>query len=136
MGLSRWTPSPIADSDTADFQTTPIEGTGGWLSIYVPGDLSSAFFRPTVESFGSYPLSATSFISSLDASDNADNDPYPASQFQLGDNGGVNFEPWMKLEGGASSGSRYLAGSIGDSSHSWGLNGTYAGRRSLRQFYS
>ena len=39
-GLSRWTPSPIAVSDTADFQTTPIEGNGDWLSIYVPGDLA------------------------------------------------------------------------------------------------
>ena len=131
MGLSRWTPSPMAVSDTADFQTTPIEGTGDWLSIYVPGDLSQRLLPPTVESFGSYLLSATNFIASLDASDNADNDPYPTSQFQLGDNGGVNFEPWMKLEGSDSSGST-IPGRLHRRQFAFlGMNGTYAVGRGL-----
>jgi hypothetical protein len=130
-GLSRWTPAPIAPSDTANFQTTPLEGNGDWMSIYVPGNLKSALFRPTVESFGSYPLTATNFVTSLTASDRADNAPYPTSQFQLGDNGGVNFGPWVNLAGSGTTGSRYLAGSIGDSSHSWALSGTYAVGRAL-----
>jgi hypothetical protein len=130
-GLSRWTPAPIAASETGDFQTTPIEGNGDWISIYAPATLKTALFRPTVESFGSYPLTATNFVSDLSASDKAGNDPYPASQFQLGDNGGLNFEPWLKLEGSDTTGARNLAGSIGDSSYSWNMAGTYAVGRAL-----
>ena len=130
-GLGRWTPSPLAVSDTADFQTTPIEGTGDWLSLYLPGNLRNGLFRPTVESFGSYLLSATNFISDLSAGDNADSNPYPTTQFQLGDNGGFNFEPWTKLEGSGASGAASLAGSIGTSAHSWSVDGTYALGRAL-----
>lgn len=131
LNQNLWTPSPIAISETADYQTGPVEGTGDWLSLYVPAELNSSFFRPTVESFDSYPLSATSFISAITATDNADNDPYPTSHFQSGDNGGFNFEPWMKLEGSVSSGAKFLAGSIGGSSRSWAMSGTYAVGRSL-----
>ena len=131
MKQTQWTASPLAVSDTADFQTQPIEGTGDWLTLYVPADLSHAFFRPTVETFTSYSVTATNSITSLVATDNAGNDPYPTTQFQSADNGGVNFEPWMKLEGSSVTGSRFLGGSIGDSIHSWGMTGTYAVGRSL-----
>jgi hypothetical protein len=128
---TQWTASPLATSDTADFQTQPIEGTGDWLTLYMPAELSHAFFRPTVETATSYSVTATNTVTSLVATDNADNTPYPTSGFQSGDNGGVNFEPWIKLDGSASTGSRYLAGSIGGSAHSWALSGTYAVGRSL-----
>jgi hypothetical protein len=128
---NQWTASPLAVSDTVDFQTQPIEGTGDWLTLYAPAELSHAFFRPTVETATSYSVTATNSVTSLVATDDADNDPYPATQFQSADNGGVNFEPWLKLEGSASTGSRFLGGSIGDSDHSWGMNGTYAVGRSL-----
>ena len=128
---TQWTASPLAISDTADFQAAPIEGTGDWLTLYVPAPLPNAFFRPTVETATSYLVTATNLVTTLVAMDNAANDPYPSTQFQLGDNGGVNFEPWTKLEGGSSGGSKSLAGSIGDSSHSWKLSGTYAIGRGL-----
>ena len=137
LNHSLWVASPLAASDTADFQTTPVEGDGGWLTLYLPGDLSSRFYRPTVESFGSYRSTATRTVSSLMAYDHAGNHPYPGTQFNpgtrftVGDNGGVNFEPWLRLEGNAAGGSSHLAGSIGDSSQSWSLNGTYAVGRSL-----
>jgi hypothetical protein len=126
-----WAASPVAASDTAPFGTTPIEGTGDWLSIYLPGTLSSAVFHATVETLDTYELTAASYTTALVARDNAGNDPYPVSHFQLGDNGGVNFEPWIKLESETFIGSRYLAASIGDSLYSWGLSGTYAVGRAL-----
>ena len=126
-----WTPSPVAATESAPFQATPLEGTGDWLTLYLPGTLSSALYRPTVESPGSYKLTSTSILSSAFAQDNAGNDPYPVSQFQIGDNGGWNFEPWMKLESDTFIGTRYLGASIGDSLYSWGLGGTYGVGRAL-----
>lgn len=131
MKQTQWTASPLAVSDTADFQTQPIEGTGDWLTLYVPAELSHAFFRPTVETFTSYAVTATHSVTSLLAKDNAGNDPYPTTKFQSADNGGMNFEPWQKLEGSLINGSRFLGGSIGDSTNSWGLSGTYAVGRGL-----
>jgi hypothetical protein len=40
-----WRTSPLAFSDTDSFIATPVEGTGDWLSLYVPIDASSWFFR-------------------------------------------------------------------------------------------
>jgi hypothetical protein len=40
-----WQSSPFALSDTGPFQETPVEGNGDWLSLYVPIDASSWFFR-------------------------------------------------------------------------------------------
>lgn len=131
LNHSLWVPSALAGSETGEFQTTPIEGTGDWISMYLPGGISSSFFRPTVENSTSYLASATSTVSSLVALDDADNDPYPASQFQIGDNGGVNFEPWAKLESDTLFGSRFLAATIGNSLYSWGLSGTYGVGRAL-----
>ena len=75
LNHSQWTPSPLAVSDTAGFQTTPIEGTGDWLSMYLPMGSSSSFFRPTVENRTSYLAAATNTASSVVALDDADNDP-------------------------------------------------------------
>ena len=40
-----WKPSPFALSDVAPFQETPVEGNGDWLSLYVPIDTTTWFFR-------------------------------------------------------------------------------------------
>jgi hypothetical protein len=40
-----WQPSPFALSDTDAFQETPMEGTGDWVSLYVPIDARTWFFR-------------------------------------------------------------------------------------------
>lgn len=40
-----WQPSPFAVSDTGAVQESPAEGTGDWLSLYVPIDASTWFFR-------------------------------------------------------------------------------------------
>ncbi len=40
-----WQPSPFALSDTDTFQGSPVEGTGDWLSLYVPIDSATWFFR-------------------------------------------------------------------------------------------
>lgn len=40
-----WRPSPFALSDTDAFQETPMEGTGDWVSLYVPIDTRTWFFR-------------------------------------------------------------------------------------------
>jgi len=40
-----WQSSPLALSDTDPFLTTPVEGTGNWLSLYIPIDASDWFFR-------------------------------------------------------------------------------------------
>ncbi len=73
----------------------------------------------------------TSGFADLVAADQADNDPYPASHFQLGDNGGYGFLPWVKLESGGV-GSRFLAPAIVPShSHAWSLSGAYALGRGL-----
>ena len=42
---SAWQASPLALSDTDPFKQTPVEGTGDWLSLYVPIDASNWFFR-------------------------------------------------------------------------------------------
>jgi hypothetical protein len=42
---SAWQPSPLAATDTAPFQETPVEGTGEWLSLYVPIGGPAWFFR-------------------------------------------------------------------------------------------
>ena len=40
-----WHPCPFALSDTDPFLETPVEGTGDWLSLLVPIDASTWFFR-------------------------------------------------------------------------------------------
>ncbi len=40
-----WLRSPFALSDTGPVQENPTEGTGDWLSLYVPIDASNWFFR-------------------------------------------------------------------------------------------
>jgi hypothetical protein len=40
-----WQASPFALSDTGAVQESPTEGTGDWLSLYVPIDRSNWFFR-------------------------------------------------------------------------------------------
>ncbi|MCP5526297.1 MAG: hypothetical protein H7A47_05760 [Verrucomicrobiales bacterium] len=130
-GLTRWTPAPLAVSDAADFQPAPIEGTGDWLSLYVPGVLAHAYFRPTVESAVSYSLLDPRWVSWLAAADEAGNPPYPESGFQPGDNGGANFGPWVDLGNGEAEWSTELGGSIGGSDRSWVLRGSGAMGRSL-----
>lgn len=75
---------------------------------------------------GSAPVFAALF-----ATDNADNDPYPVTHFQLGDNGGYGFLAWVQLESGTP-GSRSLAPAIVPLHVSaWGLGGTYGVGRGL-----
>jgi hypothetical protein len=40
-----WQPSPVALSDSDPFGQAPVEGTGDWLSLYVPMDTANWFFR-------------------------------------------------------------------------------------------
>jgi hypothetical protein len=40
-----WQPSPFATSDTGPLGESPVEGTGGWLSFYVPIGGPGWFFR-------------------------------------------------------------------------------------------
>jgi hypothetical protein len=75
-------------------------------------------------------LSTPSFAA-LFATDQADNDPYPVTHFQLGDNGGYGFMAWVQLQGGAP-GSRFLGTALLPLHvNSWGLSGTYAVGRGL-----
>ena len=74
----------------------------------------------------------TPACAALFAADNADNDPYPATHFQLGDNGGSGFLPWVRLESDTLVGSRYLASAIVPLHNgAWGLDGTYGVGRGL-----
>jgi len=74
----------------------------------------------------------TPACAALFAADKAGNDPYPYSHFQLGDNGGSGFLPWVKLESDTLVGSRYLTDGILDGhSYAWGLGGTYGMGRGL-----
>jgi hypothetical protein len=45
ISSGKWQPSPMAAGDTAPFQETPVEGTGDWLSLYVPVGGPAWFFR-------------------------------------------------------------------------------------------
>jgi hypothetical protein len=70
-------------------------------------------------------------LAAIIAADSADNDPYPISNWQVGDNGGYGFQPWIALERGTP-GARYLTGRILDGHrYAWGMNGTYAFGRGL-----
>jgi hypothetical protein len=74
---------------------------------------------------------ASSSVAAATAADSADNDPYPVTNWQPGDNGGYGFGPWTALERG-NPGARYLTGKILDGHrYAWGLNGTYALGRPL-----
>ena len=74
----------------------------------------------------------TPACAALFAADNADNDPYPVTRFQLGDNGGSGFLPWVRLESDTLVGSRYLASAIVPLHNgAWGLDGTYGVGRGL-----
>ena len=64
------------------------------------------------------------------AADDADNDPYPVTNFQPGDNGGFGFNAWRILESGTP-GARFITATIDGGRHSWGLSGTYALGRGL-----
>ena len=77
---------------------------------------------------------ATPGFAALVAADQADNDPYPASHFQPGDNGGTNFMAWVELElGGTYTGSRYMKqpGILPSADYAWWLGGKYAMGRGL-----
>lgn len=43
-----WQPSPTATTDSSAFQGAPVEGTGDWLSLYVPIGGPAWFFRVEV----------------------------------------------------------------------------------------
>jgi hypothetical protein len=43
-----WTPCPFALSDAGPLQTTLAEGNGDWLSLYVPIQEPTQFFRLSV----------------------------------------------------------------------------------------
>jgi hypothetical protein len=74
---------------------------------------------------------APASLAAVIAADSADNDPYPVTNWQPGDNGGYGFQPWIALERGTP-GARYLTGRILDGHrYAWGLNGTYAFGRAL-----
>jgi hypothetical protein len=118
-----WNPSPIAVSETADFQTRPTEGTGGWMSLYVPGTIDHAYFRPTVETLDSYHLSAAAFVTSLVAMDIAGD--------KAGGDATLSYEPWMRLEGEPFGGSSQLSGATGDGTRVWELSGMQAVGRGL-----
>jgi hypothetical protein len=64
------------------------------------------------------------------ARDNADNDPYPASGFSPGLNGGFGFAPWTEPERGTVY-DTFLGPAIDEGVRSWGLGGTYAMGRAL-----
>lgn len=40
-----WEPTPFALSESGPVQVTPVEGNGDWLSLYVPVEAPSRFFR-------------------------------------------------------------------------------------------
>jgi hypothetical protein len=40
-----WTPCQFGVSDTAALQLSPAEGTGDWLSLYVPVGAAPRYFR-------------------------------------------------------------------------------------------
>lgn len=44
-----WEPCPFAVSETGPAQTTPAEGSGGWLCLYVPLQRTTRFFRLETE---------------------------------------------------------------------------------------
>jgi hypothetical protein len=74
---------------------------------------------------------APASLAAVIAADSADNDPYPITNWQVGDNGGYGFQPWIALERGTP-GARYLTGRILDGHrYAWGMNGTYAFGRGL-----
>ncbi len=64
------------------------------------------------------------------AADNADNDPYPETNFQVGDNGGFGFQPWVELEQGTVFG-RFVTSPVDGGTYSWGISGRYALGREL-----
>ncbi len=45
LARASWEACPFTLSDTADLQTSPTEGTGDWLSLYVPIEEEVRFFR-------------------------------------------------------------------------------------------
>ena len=74
----------------------------------------------------------TPACAALFAADNADNDPYPVTHFQIGDNGGYGFLPWVRLESDTLVGAQYLASAIVPlHDGAWGLDGTYGVGRGL-----
>ena len=74
---------------------------------------------------------APASLAAVIAADTADNDPYPITNWQVGDNGGYGFQPWSALERGTP-GSRYVTGWILQGHrHAWGFSGTYAFGRGL-----
>jgi hypothetical protein len=74
---------------------------------------------------------APASLAAVIAADSADNDPYPVTNWQPGDNGGYGFQPWIALERGTP-GARYLTGWIVEGHrYAWGMNGTYAFGRGL-----
>jgi hypothetical protein len=77
---------------------------------------------------------ATPGFAALVAADKADNNPYPSSHFQLGDNGGYGFLGWVELEfGGYNTGSRYMKepGILPSARYAWWLGGKYVMGRGL-----
>ena len=69
-------------------------------------------------------------VADIVAADNADNDPYPATGFLPGDNGGTGFLAWVELEVG-NPGSMHTTAAIDNGSYSWALDGSYALGRGL-----
>jgi hypothetical protein len=46
---SQWVTTPLASSDTDEFETISLEGQGGWLTLYLPKDPDNKFFRLQVK---------------------------------------------------------------------------------------
>jgi hypothetical protein len=40
-----WRPCPVSTTEDGAFSESPVEGTGDWISLYVPLDASTWFFR-------------------------------------------------------------------------------------------
>jgi hypothetical protein len=49
LSKSAWTTCPFSLTDAGTTQTTPAEGTGNWLSLYVPLEQPSRFIRLNVQ---------------------------------------------------------------------------------------